>query len=38
MEYLDDSEKQSMLNEMREFDRKMIHEKYTAVVEAYESE
>ncbi|MCG2711435.1 MAG: hemerythrin domain-containing protein [Candidatus Omnitrophica bacterium] len=36
MEYFTDAEKEAMLNEMYEFDRNMIHEKYTGVVEAYE--
>ena len=35
-EYLTGQEKDSMLKEMREFDRNMIHEKYTEVVEGYE--
>lgn len=36
MDYFKDAEKDAMLNEMFEFDRSMIHEKYTDVVEAYE--
>jgi len=36
MNYFTDAEKDAMLNEMWEFDRKMIHEKYTKVVEQYE--
>ena len=36
MTYLSDSEQQTMLNEFREFDRKMIHEKYKSVVETLE--
>ncbi|MDD4956015.1 MAG: hemerythrin domain-containing protein [Candidatus Omnitrophica bacterium] len=36
MDYFTDVEKDAMLNEMWEFDRKMIHEKYTKVVECYE--
>lgn len=35
-EYFSDEEDQSMLAEFREFDRKMIHEKYIAVVEGLE--
>ncbi|MBN2145626.1 MAG: hemerythrin domain-containing protein [Candidatus Aureabacteria bacterium] len=35
MGYFTTEEKDKMLNEMREFDRKMIHEKYTKVVETY---
>jgi len=38
MEYLDASEKDSMLAEMWEFDKKMIHEKYIHVVEDLESQ
>lgn len=34
--YFSDVEEQAMLDEFREFDRKMIHEKYTAVVERME--
>ena len=37
MDYFNDAEKGVMLNEMREFDRNMIHEKYTKVVETYGS-
>jgi len=36
MKYFDDAERESMLAEMWEFDRGMIHEKYTAVVEGFE--
>ena len=36
MKYFIDSEKDAMLNEMWEFDKNMIHEKYTKVVEGYE--
>jgi hemerythrin-like domain-containing protein len=36
MGYLDRAEKDAMLSEMREFDRKMIHEKYGALVEGLE--
>jgi len=36
MEYFTDAEKDSMLEEMWTFDRKMIHEKYTRVVESWE--
>ncbi|MFH1797953.1 MAG: hemerythrin domain-containing protein [Candidatus Omnitrophota bacterium] len=36
MDYFTGAEKDAMLNEMWEFDRKMIHEKYTKVVEGYE--
>jgi hemerythrin-like domain-containing protein len=35
MTYLSDSEKDSMLSEMWDFDRQMIHEKYRRVVEAF---
>jgi hemerythrin-like domain-containing protein len=35
--YFSDQEDQAMLDEFREFDRKMIHEKYTSVVEAFEN-
>jgi hemerythrin-like domain-containing protein len=38
MEYLDRSEQDAMLREMWEFDRRMIHEKYRAVVERLEQE
>jgi hemerythrin-like domain-containing protein len=38
MEYLDRSEQDAMLQEMWEFDRRMIHEKYRAVVERLEHE
>ena len=37
MEYLDATEKDRMLAEMWEFDRKMIHEKYTHIVENLEA-
>jgi hemerythrin-like domain-containing protein len=33
MTYMDEEEKSAMLSEMYDFDRKMIHEKYAAVVE-----
>jgi hemerythrin-like domain-containing protein len=36
MTYLSGSEQQTMLDEFREFDRKMIHEKYNSVVETLE--
>jgi hemerythrin-like domain-containing protein len=36
MGYLDRAEKDAMLSEMREFDRKMIHEKYAGLVEGLE--
>ncbi|MBN1353166.1 MAG: hemerythrin domain-containing protein [Candidatus Omnitrophica bacterium] len=36
MSYFTDAEKDTMLNEMREFDRNMIHEKYGKIVETYE--
>jgi hemerythrin-like domain-containing protein len=36
MTYFDDEEKDSMLGEMWEFDRKMIHEKYASVVGSLE--
>lgn len=35
-EYFSEAQDQAMLNEFWEFDRKMIHEKYISVVEAYE--
>ena len=35
--YFSDQEDQAMLNEFWEFDRKMIHEKYISVVEAFEN-
>lgn len=35
--YLSDDEDQAMLQEFQEFDRKLIHEKYVAVVENMES-
>jgi hemerythrin-like domain-containing protein len=35
--YFSEQEDQAMLDEFREFDRKMIHEKYTSVVEAFEN-
>jgi hemerythrin-like domain-containing protein len=38
MTYLSDSEQQTMLNQFREFDRKMIHERYNAVVETLEKQ
>jgi hemerythrin-like domain-containing protein len=38
MEYLDQAEQDAMLEEMWEFDRQMIHEKYESVVEELESE
>ena len=34
MKYLDREEQDAMLEEMRDFDRRMIHEKYQAVFEA----
>lgn len=37
MGYLTDEEQQEMLDEFREFDRAMIHEKYRAVAEDFES-
>ncbi len=33
MDYFDDAEKEAMLDEMREFDKNMIHEIYSKVVE-----
>ncbi|MBL7132271.1 MAG: hemerythrin domain-containing protein [Candidatus Omnitrophica bacterium] len=36
MDYFTGPEKDTMLNEMHEFDRNMIHEKYAKVVEGYE--
>jgi len=36
MEYFSDEEKENMLKESNEFDRKMIHEKYKSVVEKEE--
>jgi hemerythrin-like domain-containing protein len=36
MKYLTRSEQDAMIEEMREFDRKMIHEKYKSVVEFFE--
>ena len=36
MDYFTDAEKDAMLNEMHEFDRNMIHEKYSKVVEQHE--
>ena len=36
MDYFTDSEKDTMLNEMYEFDRNMIHEKYMKIVEGHE--
>ncbi len=36
MTYLSDAEQQTMLNEFREFDRKMIHERYKSVVDNLE--
>ena len=38
IEYLDRSEQDAMLQEMWKFDRRMIHEKYRAVVERLEGE
>ena len=35
--YFSEQEDQAMLNEFWEFDRKMIHEKYISVVEAFEN-
>ena len=35
-EYFSEAQDQAMLNEFWEFDRKMIHEKYLSVVQAYE--
>ena len=35
-EYFSDQEEQAMLAEFREFDRKMIHEKYRLLVETLE--
>lgn len=37
MNYFNREEMDAMLDEMREFDRKMIHEKYTRLVEKFES-
>jgi len=36
MDYFLQEERDAMLDEMREFDKKMIHEKYEQVVEGYE--
>ena len=36
MDYFTGEEKNSMLEEMREFDRNMIHDKYRKIVEGYE--
>jgi hypothetical protein len=36
MEYLTKDEQAKMLEEMEEFDRKMIHEKYRKIVEELE--
>ncbi|OGX19620.1 MAG: cation-binding protein [Omnitrophica WOR_2 bacterium RBG_13_44_8b] len=36
MDYFTDDEKDAMLSEMQEFDRNMIHEKYSKIVEKYE--
>jgi hypothetical protein len=36
MQYFSREEQDVMLNEMWEFDRKMIHEKYTKLVEKFE--
>ena len=36
MDYFTDIEKDKMINEMWEFDKNMIHEKYTNIVEEYE--
>jgi len=36
MKYLSESEQQAMLAEFREFDRKMIHDKYESVVDGLE--
>ncbi len=33
--YFSEQEDQAMLDEFRKFDRKMIHEKYNSVVEAF---
>jgi hemerythrin-like domain-containing protein len=38
MAYFSDEEEQSMLTEFWEFDRKMIHEKYSSVVEGLEKD
>jgi hemerythrin-like domain-containing protein len=38
MEYFSDQEQREMLNEFNDFDRKMIHEKYEAVVNRLEEE
>ncbi|MBN3039490.1 MAG: cation-binding protein [Candidatus Omnitrophica bacterium] len=36
MDYFNDAEKGAMLNEMREFDRRMIHDRYQKIVEGLE--
>jgi hemerythrin-like domain-containing protein len=36
MSYFSETEQQSMLSEFREFDRKMIHERYKSVIETIE--
>jgi len=38
MDYLDDDEQAAMLDEFREFDRELIHEKYRAAVEDLEAD
>ncbi|MGB2630800.1 MAG: hemerythrin domain-containing protein [Candidatus Omnitrophota bacterium] len=37
MDYFDEQEKDKMLEECYEFDRKLIHEKYTKIVEGHEA-
>jgi hypothetical protein len=36
MNYFTEQERDAMLNEMQEFDRNMIHEKYSKIVEGCE--
>ena len=36
MQYFTRKEQNDMLNEFREFDKKLIHEKYRKIVESYE--
>jgi hemerythrin-like domain-containing protein len=36
MKYLTRSEQDAMIEKMREFDRRMIHEKYKSVVDRFE--
>ena len=36
MDYFSDKQKEEMLNQFLEFDRKLIHEKYKKIIESYE--